>query len=138
VGASQYTEVIKGPPPIVYGGGKVGGVLNFVPKSARNKEAVLLAEPEAQTSVTLGSYDKRLATAEVGLPFSIGGLPSGAYVYAQLEDSDHYYKNIYNKNALLQLAREGVAMLVAEQNNILAQHAQRVLVLTSGRMNAAT
>jgi branched-chain amino acid transport system ATP-binding protein len=37
-------------------------------------------------------------------------------------------------DALLQLAREGVAMLVAEQNNILAQHAQRVLVLTSGRM----
>ena len=39
--------------------------------------------------------------------------------------------------ALLQLAREGVAMLVAEQNNILAQHAQRVLVLTSGRMDLA-
>ncbi len=38
------------------------------------------------------------------------------------------------RDALLQLAREGVAMLVAEQNNILARHAQRVLVLTSGRM----
>jgi branched-chain amino acid transport system ATP-binding protein len=38
------------------------------------------------------------------------------------------------RDALLQLAREGVAMLVAEQNNILAKHAQRVLVLTSGRM----
>jgi branched-chain amino acid transport system ATP-binding protein len=38
------------------------------------------------------------------------------------------------RDALLQLAREGVAMLVAEQNNILANHAQRVLVLTSGRM----
>jgi len=37
-------------------------------------------------------------------------------------------------DALLQLAREGVAMLVAEQNNILARHAQRVLVLTSGRI----
>lgn len=36
------------------------------------------------------------------------------------------------REALLQLAREGVAMLVAEQNNILAKHAQRVLVLTSG------
>ena len=36
------------------------------------------------------------------------------------------------RDALLQLAREGVAMLVAEQNNILAGHAQRVLVLTSG------
>jgi branched-chain amino acid transport system ATP-binding protein len=38
------------------------------------------------------------------------------------------------RDALLQLAREGVAMLVAEQNNILARHAQRVLLLTSGRM----
>ncbi|MDP4733919.1 MAG: ABC transporter ATP-binding protein [Limnohabitans sp.] len=38
------------------------------------------------------------------------------------------------RDALLQLAREGVAMLVAEQNNILAGHAQRVLVLTSGRL----
>jgi branched-chain amino acid transport system ATP-binding protein len=41
------------------------------------------------------------------------------------------------RDALLQLAREGVAMLVAEQNNILARHAQRVLVLTSGRMDMA-
>jgi branched-chain amino acid transport system ATP-binding protein len=41
------------------------------------------------------------------------------------------------RDALLQLAREGVAMLVAEQNNILARHAQRVLVLTSGRMDLA-
>jgi branched-chain amino acid transport system ATP-binding protein len=41
------------------------------------------------------------------------------------------------RDALLELAREGVAMLVAEQNNILARHAQRVLVLTSGRMDMA-
>ena len=41
------------------------------------------------------------------------------------------------RDALLQLAREGVAMLVAEQNNILAQHAKRVLLLTSGRMDLA-
>lgn len=41
------------------------------------------------------------------------------------------------REALLQLAHEGVAMLVAEQNNILARHAQRVLVLTSGRLDTA-
>ncbi len=39
------------------------------------------------------------------------------------------------RDALLQLASEGVAMLVAEQNNILARHAQRVLVLSSGRLD---
>ena len=41
------------------------------------------------------------------------------------------------RDALLQLAREGVAMLVAEQNNILAGHAQRVLLLASGRLTPA-
>ncbi len=41
------------------------------------------------------------------------------------------------RDALLQLAREGVAMLVAEQNNLLARHAERVLVLTSGRIDSA-
>jgi branched-chain amino acid transport system ATP-binding protein len=39
------------------------------------------------------------------------------------------------RDALLQLAREGVAMLVAEQNNILTHHAQRVLELASGRLD---
>jgi branched-chain amino acid transport system ATP-binding protein len=38
------------------------------------------------------------------------------------------------RDALLQLAREGVTMLVAEQNNILADRADRVLVLASGRL----
>jgi len=38
------------------------------------------------------------------------------------------------RNALLQLAQEGVAMLVAEQNQILAAHAQRVLTLVGGRL----
>lgn len=38
------------------------------------------------------------------------------------------------RDALLQLAQEGVTMLVAEQNNILAAHAQRVLTLAGGRL----
>jgi branched-chain amino acid transport system ATP-binding protein len=41
------------------------------------------------------------------------------------------------RDALLQLGREGVAMLVAEQNNILSHHAQRVLVLSSGRIDTS-
>jgi branched-chain amino acid transport system ATP-binding protein len=38
------------------------------------------------------------------------------------------------RDALLQLAQEGVTMLVAEQNQILAAHAQRVLTLAGGRL----
>ncbi len=38
------------------------------------------------------------------------------------------------REALLQLRTEGLGLLVAEQNHILAAHADRVLVLTSGRL----
>ena len=38
------------------------------------------------------------------------------------------------RDALLQLAREGMTLLVAEQNHILAAHAHRVLNLVSGRL----
>ncbi|MEK7347060.1 MAG: ABC transporter ATP-binding protein [Pseudomonadota bacterium] len=41
------------------------------------------------------------------------------------------------REALLQLRGEGMGLLVAEQNNILAEHADRVLVLTSGRLQLA-
>ena len=38
------------------------------------------------------------------------------------------------RDALLQLAREGLTLLVAEQNQILAAHAHRILRLGSGRL----
>ena len=41
------------------------------------------------------------------------------------------------REALLQLRREGLSLLVSEQNNILAAHADRVLQLTSGRLGLA-
>ncbi len=37
------------------------------------------------------------------------------------------------RDALLQLARQGMTLLVAEQNQILAAHAHRVLTLSGGR-----
>jgi branched-chain amino acid transport system ATP-binding protein len=40
------------------------------------------------------------------------------------------------RDALLQLAHEGLTLLVAEQNDILAAHAHRVLALTGGRLPA--
>jgi branched-chain amino acid transport system ATP-binding protein len=42
------------------------------------------------------------------------------------------------RDALLALAGEGVTMLVAEQNRILAGHAHRLLQLTSGQMGEHT
>jgi ABC-type branched-subunit amino acid transport system ATPase component len=41
------------------------------------------------------------------------------------------------RQALLQLRHEGMSLLVAEQNNILAVHADRVLLMVSGRLEAS-
>lgn len=41
------------------------------------------------------------------------------------------------RETLLQLRREGLSLLVAEQNNILAVHADRVLNMVSGRLEAS-
>ena len=104
VTASDYVEVIKGPPPLIYGGGKVGGILNFVPKSGKSKDGELPGKWSGELSLTGGTYKKRVANGEFGGPFDIGDMYSSVYVSGQLEDSRHYYHNIYNKNRLIQVA----------------------------------
>lgn len=104
VTASDFVEVIKGPPPIIYGGGKVGGILNFVPKSGKTKAGNLISKTSGELSLVGGTYGKRVANAEFGTPFSLGGLDSSIYLSGQLEDSKSYYRNIYNKNRLIQAA----------------------------------
>lgn len=104
IASTDYTEIVKGPPPPIYGGGKVGGVLNFIPKTAKSKTAKFIEQPVGIASATFGTYGKKTASLEYGAPFSLGGKKSGAYVFVQTEDSESYYDNIYNKSTLVQLA----------------------------------
>lgn len=104
IGGTDYVEIIKGPPPPVYGGGKVGGILNFIPKTAKSNTAQFIENPTGKATVTVGTYDKKIGSLEYGLPFTIMGKKSGAYVFVQAEDSKSYYDNVYNKGELYQLS----------------------------------
>ncbi len=104
IGGTDYVEIIKGPPPPVYGGGKVGGILNFIPKTAKSKTAQFIEAPTGQASVTVGTYEKKIGSLEYGLPFELLGKKSGAYFFVQTEDSGSYYDNVYNKGTLGQLS----------------------------------
>lgn len=104
IGGTDYVEIIKGPPPPVYGGGKVGGILNFIPKTAKSKTAQYIEKPTGEVTVTLGSYDKKIGSLEYGLPFTILGKKSGAYFYMQNEDSKSYYDKVYNQSQLYQIS----------------------------------
>jgi len=124
IGGTDYVEIIKGPPPPVYGGGKVGGILNFIPKTAKSKTAQFIEKPTGQLSATVGSYDKKIGSLEYGLPFEILGKKSGAYLFVQTEDSESYYDNIYNKGTLAQLSIDTALSDTARlEYGVMAQHA---------------
>lgn len=104
IASTDYVEIVKGPPPPIYGGGKVGGILNFIPKTAKSKTAKFIEKPAGIISATVGTYGKKIGSIEYGTPFKLFGKRSGAYAFIQREDSDSYYDNIYNQDTLVQLA----------------------------------
>jgi len=106
IASTDYVEIVKGPPPPIYGGGKVGGILNFIPKTAKSRTAKFIEEPTGLVSTTIGTYSKLSGSIEYGTPFKLGGKRSGAYLFVQTEDSGHYYHDIYNKGTMVQLALE--------------------------------
>lgn len=94
IGASDRIDIVRGPASPIYGPSKIGGYLNFNPKSARIEETgQFIEENEGSFSYTTGSWGKSILTAEVGGPANILGKDLGYYVYTEVEDSDSYYDN---------------------------------------------
>jgi len=104
VSDAEELEIVKGPPSPIYGGGKVGGYLNYTPKSARSTTAKWLEHPTGKISFTYGSYDQKLGSVEFGSPFKIGGYRGGFYTFFSAQDSKSYYKGISTRDKLGQIA----------------------------------
>jgi iron complex outermembrane receptor protein len=87
-------DIVRGPASPIYGPSKIGGYLNFNPKSARIEETgAYIEENTGALSYTTGSWDKSVLTAEVGGPAEFAGKPMGFYLYGELENSDSFYEN---------------------------------------------
>lgn len=104
IGASSRIDIVRGPASPIYGPSKIGGYLNFEPKSARAESGQYLNKAEGQFSLTRGSWDKNIVTAEVGGPAKIGEKDLGFYVYAETENSGSYYENSATDQNILQTA----------------------------------
>jgi outer membrane receptor protein involved in Fe transport len=90
--ANDSIEIVRGPPSPIYGLGRIGGYLNFNPKTARlSRTGKYLDKPTGLVSYTTGSYDKNILRLDVGGPVSIAGREGGYQVFAYYEDSDSYY-----------------------------------------------
>jgi len=105
IGASDRVDVVRGPASPIYGPSKIGGYLNFNPKSARIEETgQFIAEQEGAMSFTTGSWDKSIVTAEVRGPAKIGDQEFGYSIYGEVENSGSYYDNTQTDQNLLQLS----------------------------------
>ncbi|WP_289030223.1 TonB-dependent receptor [uncultured Paraglaciecola sp.] len=102
IGASSRIDIVRGPASPIYGPAKIGGYLNFNPKSARASGGQYLDENEGAFSYTLGSWDKSIMTAEVGGPGKIGDKEMGFYLYGEVENSGSYYDNTDTDQTVLQ------------------------------------
>ena len=92
IGDASQIEIVRGPPNPIDGAGKVGGLLNFIPKTA-----VDLTAPTGDISITGGSYNKKEVTAEGGSPISLSVIQGGLYGYVDVDDSHSFYHGIYPK-----------------------------------------
>jgi iron complex outermembrane receptor protein len=104
ISASDHIEIVKGPPSPIYGGGRVGGFMNFYPKSTRSESAKWLEKVTGKVSLTYGSYDEKRGSAEVGVPFKLGTHRSGLYAFFEAEDTHSFYKGVGNRYKLGQIA----------------------------------
>ncbi|BFT30663.1 TonB-dependent receptor [Alteromonas sp. D210916BOD_24] len=102
IGASSRIDIVRGPASPIYGPSKIGGYLNFNPKSARASSGQYLESPTGALSYTTGSWQKSILTAEVGGPATVGGKEMGYYLYGELENSDSYYDNTQTDQSILQ------------------------------------
>ena len=102
IGASSSIDIVRGPASPIYGPSKIGGYLNFNPKSARASGGQYLDENTGGFSYTTGSWDKSVITAEVGGPASIAGKEMGFYLYGEVENSGSYYDNSGTDQTVLQ------------------------------------
>jgi iron complex outermembrane receptor protein len=105
IGDAAQIEVLRGPPTPIYGPGKIGGLVNFIPKTARDQGAFLTA-PTGEITLTGGSYDKKNATGQVGLPVRLGPVEGGVYAYGELEDSGSFYRGIHPKHQLGEISAD--------------------------------
>lgn len=104
VAATDHIEIVKGPPSPVYGGGRVGGFMNFMPKTTRSESAKWLEKPTGKITLTYGSYDQKVGSVELGMPFKIGTHRAGFYAFFETEDSHSFYKGVANRYKLGQIA----------------------------------
>ena len=101
-GANDGLEIVRGPASPIFGLGRIGGYVNFIPKTARAATGKYLENITGTARLTVGAFDKKIATIDVAGPVDIPNHKAGFAVYGYWEDSGSYFQNSFDKQQLIQ------------------------------------
>jgi len=85
--ANDSMEIVEGPPSPIYGLGRIGGYVNFNPKTGRAATGKYLDSEVGNIKVTYGSFDKKAVSGDISGPAKFFGKDGGYSVYSYVEDS---------------------------------------------------
>jgi len=91
IGDASQIQIVRGPPWPIYGPGKVGGFLNFIPKSAASES---LSAHEGEAEITGGAYGLTVFNAQGGAPLNLGKVSGGLYAYGEISDGGSFYEGV--------------------------------------------
>ncbi len=102
IGASERIDIVRGPASPIFGPSKTGGYMNFVPKSARVKDGVLLDHAQGSLEYTGGSWSYNDFKGQIRGPLKLGKMEFGYSLFAEIEDSGSFYRNMSTRDVILQ------------------------------------
>ena len=103
LGAASRVDIVRGPPTPNLGAGKVGGLLNFMPKTAK-REGEFIAAPTGYVEGSVGSYNYGVLEGEIAVPVTLGYSDGGVFLYGEIKNDTGYYENIDPKEQMVQAA----------------------------------
>ncbi|WP_260927026.1 TonB-dependent siderophore receptor [Novosphingobium sp. 9] len=100
IGAAERIDIVRGPASVIYGPSKIGGYMNFIPKTAREANGDYSDDTTGFVSYDGGSWSRNVMKANVTGPGKIGDHEFGYSIYGEVEHSGSYYNNVFTHNAL--------------------------------------
>ncbi len=104
VRGAEKLEILRGPVSPLYGNGSVGGQLNYIPKSSNSRDAKYDDVVTGDASITVGSYNQRVASANLSVPLSTDTVDGGMHIFIDVEDSESFYDLYEPSSELAQIA----------------------------------
>ena len=102
-GAYDNLQIVEGQASPIFGLGRLGGYINFIPKSARAENSHYLTDDITSFSVQYGSFNTIIAKFDYQTPLKLFNKQGGLSVFIEDKNSDGYKANGFSKQKLFQV-----------------------------------